>query len=133
MLWPGWADSGVGRAAMRPTQPMGGHCLLRNHPANMLYIQINIYLTQICICLVFVYFLGLQEPLRLQPIRAAPSVGLTVGLQPTPLPAQVGHNISNKYIHIHIYIHMYVFYYHFLLIKATWRIASAAIWQTRLA
>ena len=45
--------------------------------------------------------------------------------QPTPLPAQVGHNIPSKYVNI--YIHMYVFYYRFLFIKATWGIASAAL------
>ena len=108
--WPpggfrgGGQGGGQGCHAAHPAH--GGPLPTRNQPTNMLYIQINIYLTQICICLVFVYFLGLQEPLRLQPIRAAPSGGLTVGLQPTPLPAQVGHNISSKYVYI--YIHMYV-------------------------
>ena len=57
-LWP-WAglrgglrvgsvavDRAVGRAAMRPTQPMGGHCLLRNQPTKYV-IHTNTYIFNI--------------------------------------------------------------------------------------
>ena len=76
----------------------------------------------------FVFFLVLQEPLRLQPIRAAPSGGPTVGhslhhCQPRLVTTYQG----NMYICAHICILS-----PFLFIKATWGIASAAIWWTRL-
>ena len=73
-----------------------------------------------------VFFLVLQETLRLQPIGGRPIRrtyhGATAYTTACPGWPQ---NIS-KYVNT--YIHMYVFYYHFLFIKVTWGIASAAIW-----
>ena len=40
------ADRAVGRAAMRPAQPMGGHCLPRNQPTKYI-LHINTYIFNI--------------------------------------------------------------------------------------
>ena len=118
-LWP-WAglrgglrvgsvvvDSALGRAANRPIQPMGGHCLLRNQPTKYV-IHTNTYIFNINMYMFSVHIFFRASGATEAAAHSGPPphpADLPWGPQPTPLPAQVGHNIS--IIHILTYICMY--------------------------
>ena len=110
----GWPTSGLGGGGQgcgqgcHAAHPAHGGPLPTPQPSRKYVIHTNKYIFNINMYMFsFRIFLGLQEPLRLQPSGPLPHpVDLPWEPQSTPLPAQVGHNkpIVCMYIFFHTYV-----------------------------